>query len=344
MGPATMMNNLQPSLSQNRQQPTQSQSEYTSDFSPNGTQLRPMTNQQSAQGQLGRDFADDLQRYRRQGTPTGMIIFFVVMAIFIIGGGAGLIYWSNSQPTPPSTVHGLNDNGPSQDQVSLTATASTSLSATAAANAANATATAVANTNPYVPGTNTLVMNDPLSSNTQAAQWQVNSQSSCQFINGSYHASAAPNLFTACFATATNYTDFTYEIQMVFIKNAPKYSSGGIVFRGNNDQHQYYFFEVYASGRYVFQKCDKAGHCTALAGSPLDPPSSAYHVGQPNTLAVVAKQNTLTFYINQQPIGSQQTDTSSPPYTQGMIGVLARGGLPPAPPTEVGYSNIKVWQ
>jgi len=58
----------------------------------------------------------------------------------------------------------------------------------------------------------------------------------------------------------------------------------------------------------------------------------------------VAKQNTFTFYINQQPIGSQQTDTSSPPYTQGMIGVLARGGLPPTPPTEVAYSNLKVWQ
>jgi len=344
MGPATMMNNLQPSLSQNRQQPTQSQSEYTSDFSPNGTQLRPMTNQQSAQGQLGRNFADDLQRYRRQGTPTGMIIFFVIMAILIIGGGAGLIYWSNSQPTPPSTVHGLNDNGPSQEQVSLTATAAASLNATATADAANATATAVANTNPYVSDASTLVMNDPLSSNTQAAQWQVNSQGSCQFTNGSYHALAAPNLFTTCFATATNYTDFTYEIQMIFIKNAPKYSSGGIIFRGNNDQHQYYFFEVYASGRYVFQKCDKTGHCTALAGSPLDPPSPAYHVGQPNTLAVVAKQNTFTFYINQQPIGSQQTDTSSPPYTQGMIGVLARGGLPSAPSTEVAYSNIKVWQ
>jgi hypothetical protein len=76
----------------------------------------------------------------------------------------------------------------------------------------------------------------------------------------------------------------------------------------------------------------------------LDPPSPAYHIDQINTIAVVANQNRFTFYINQQAVGSQQTDNSSLPYTRGMVGVLAHGGLPPAPPTEVTYSNIKLWQ
>ncbi|HEY4033908.1 MAG TPA: protein kinase [Ktedonobacteraceae bacterium] len=339
-GPATMMNNLQPSLPQNdRQQLMQSQWEQRSDFSSNGAQLRPASKQQSSpQAKLGTEFKDDLQIYRRNGTPTSMIIFVVVLAIFIIGGGAGLIYWSSNQP---STVQGTNSNEQSQDQANLTATASASLSATAAA---NATGTALANINPYAIGPSTLMMDDPLSSNNQTTQWQENPQGGCQFTNGSYHASAAPNLLTTCFAMGTtSYTNFTYEIQMIFVKSAPNHTSGGILFRGNNDQHQFYLFEVYASGRYLFQKCNNDANCTVLAGSTVNPPSPAYHPGQANTLAVVAKQNTFTLYINQQPVASQQTDNSSP-YTQGMIGVLARGGLLPNNPTEVAYSNIRVWQ
>jgi|GEM_PF-639674 len=347
MGPATMTSNLRPSLSQNlHQQSTQSQLELRSDFSSTRVQLGTGTQQQSSQGHLGAGFRDDLQRYRRPGTSTGMVIFFVIMMIFIIGGGAGLIYWSNNQP---STVQKTNDTGQSQDQVNATTTTSASLSATAAANAtataaANATATAQANRNPYVPGPSALVMSDPLSANNQIAQWQQNPQGGCQFTNNSYHASAAPNAFTSCFATGSNYTNFTYQIQMVFIQHAPKYSSGGILFRGSTDQHAFYSFEVYASGRYNFRKCSNGGtNCTILAGSPQDPPLSAFHVDQMNTLTVVANQNTFTLYLNQQMIGSQQTDNSGP-YTHGLIGVLARGGLGSDTPTQVAYSDIKVWQ
>lgn len=130
---------------------------------------------------------------------------------------------------------------------------------------------------------------------------------------------------------------------MQFVASGPKYTSGGILFRGSADQHQFYLFEVYASGRYLFQKCYGNSGCTILAGSTVDPPSPAYHIGQTNRLTVVAKQNTFTFYINQQPVSSQQTDNLNP-YTQGMIGVLARGGLQTNIPTEVSYSHIRVWR
>ncbi len=212
------------------------------------------------------------------------------------------------------------------------------------ATSAFATETALANINPYAPGPSALIMSDPLSANNQIAQWQQNPQGSCQFTNRSYHVSAAPNTFTGCFAVGSNYTDFTYQIQMIFIQHAPKYSTGGILFRGSTDQHAFYSFEVYASGRYIFQKCNNGGaNCTVLAGSPQDPPSPAFHVDQMNTLAVVANQNMFTLLINQQMIGSPQTDNSGP-YTRGLIGVLAQGGLGSDTPTQVAYSNIKVWQ
>src|SRR5258708_16010252 len=195
------------------------------------------------------------------------------------------------------------------------------------ASRAVAAETALANINPYAPGPSALIMSDPLSANNQIAQWQQNPQGSCQFTNRSYHVSAAPNTFTGCFAVGSNYTDFTYQIQMVFIQHAPKYSSGGILFRGSTDQHAFYSFEVYASGRYNFRKCSNGGtNCTLLAGAALDPPFSPFHVNQMNTLTVVANQNTFTLYLNQQMIGSQQTDKSGP-YTHRFIVSLPRHSL-----------------
>jgi hypothetical protein len=265
-----------------------------------------------------------------------MIIFVITMAIFIIGGGAGLIYWSSNQPHM-----GKEKNSTGLFHGQINRTTSTFLTATATS---YTTSTSLANINPYGIDQNTLVVNSLLDSNSLTAQWQENPQSNCQFTNGSYHALAMPNLLTTCFAIGTtSYTNFTYEVQMQFIKNGPKYTSGGILFRGSKDQQQFYLFEVYASGRYLFQKCNKNGSCTILAGSTTDPPSPAYHVGQTNTLAVVAKQNMFSFYINQHLIGSQQTDNNNP-YTQGMIGVLARGGLQTNIPTEVAYNHVRVWR
>jgi serine/threonine protein kinase len=334
-GSASIMNNLQSSLSQNKsQQSNQSQWNQVPDF---GTQLKPVSIQQSSQARQEIEFRDNLQRYRRSGTPTSMIIFVITMAIFIIGGGAGLIYWSSNQP---SMGQGRNSNGQSQGRIDLATTTSESLSATATAHEASM---ALANLNPYTSDSSRLMLDSSLASNNLTTQWQENPQSGCQFTKGSYHASAMPNLLTTCFATGTaNYTNFTYEIQMQFITNGPKYTSGGIVFRGSTDQHQFYLFEVYASGRYLFQKCNGNSGCTILAGSTVDPPSPAYHIDQINKLTVVAKQNTFTFYINQQPVSSLQTDSNNP-YTQGMIGVLARGGLQTNIPTEVAYSHIRMW-
>ncbi len=335
----TKTSHSQPSLAQHASRLSdQSWPGQTPVFPSKGAPLGVATKQPSSRRELSTEFRDNAQRYRRSGTSTSMIIFFLVMLVFIIGGGGGLIYWSSNQPSTPSAV--INNAQP-QNQVDVTATSSASLTATAVA---NATVTAQANINPYIAGASVLVMNDPLSMNNQTANWQENPHAGCQFTNGSYHVSAAINLFTSCFATGSNYTNFTYQIQMMFVQNAPKYSTGGIIFRSSTDQHQYYSFEVYASGRYIFQKCSNGNtNCIILAGSPLDPPVSAFHVGQTNTLAVVANQNTFTLYINQQAVGHLQTDKTSP-YTQGMIGVLAHGGQGSSTPTEVAYSNIKLWE
>ena len=256
-----------------------------------------------------------------QGTPPCMILSLCSWQFSLSRAEEDSIYWSSNHP------HGQNGQSQDPSQVSLTANASASLTATANA---NTTATAIANMNPYISSASTLVMDDPLNNNNQSSQWQENIQETCRFINGSYHVSAAPNLFTTCFATGANYTNFTYEIQMSFIKMHPNIAVEELSFAAILVSINLYFFEVYASGRYTFQKCNQTGHCTLLAGSLSDSPSPAYHANQINTVAVVANQNTFTLYLNQKPVASPQTDNNSP-YTQGTIGVLARGGLPPAP-------------
>ena len=103
----------------------------------------------------------NVHKYRMQGTPPCMILFAMFMAIFIIAGGGGLIYWSSNHP------HGQNGQSQDPSQVSLTANASASLTATANA---NTTATAIANMNPYISSASTLVMDDPLNNNNQSSR------------------------------------------------------------------------------------------------------------------------------------------------------------------------------
>jgi hypothetical protein len=59
-------------------------------------------------------------------------------------------------------------------------------------------------------------------------------------------------------------------------------------------------------------------------------------LGALNLIAIVANSNTFTLYINHQLINSVQDST----YSQGQIGLVADNDNSP---TEVAFSNAKVW-
>lgn len=303
---------------------------------------------------------------RGRGAPRNTLVIAITVALIVVLGSAGLLYalrgsgsGSPGAGTPGVTATGQANGGAiSTAQANATASAQSTATvevqatATAAANTqaqANATATAVAayNANPYG---GTLVMNDPLVDNSQGHQWREYNDTSlgnsCQFTNNAYHMVMIGNYGGSCLADATNFSNFAFQVQMTFFKYGQHFSGGGLVFRGNSATSQYYVLKIFESGQYTFYSCSSKTDCShGIAGYPAASTIQSFHLGlhQTNTIAVVAKGNTFTFYANGQPFAGPITDTT---YTQGVIGFYAEGGSEggAGATADVAYSNAKVWQ
>ncbi len=233
------------------------------------------------------------------------------------------------------------------------------------ASAATVQALAPANPDPYPPYNGRLVLYDPLTDNKAGYGWREYSEiispgyasdgqkNACQFINGEYHDTSAENYGGACLAKNTDFGNFAYEIEMKFVRMAPNWSGGGIVFRAQGDK--YYYFEVFESGRYTLVSCN-GNDCTngLTKGPPTLAPSFHTGLNQSNIIAVVADSDTFNLYINKQQIFGPVSDTT---YSHGQIVVYGEGGYDasaveggsnlsnvPHTETEVVYSNARVWQ
>jgi len=119
-----------------------------------------------------------------------------------------------------------------------------------------------------------------------------------------------------------------------------KGDGGGIILRANTSNNDFYVFLVGQDGSYQLFLC-AVNDCnnTKLSGT-----SSAIKQGlnQTNLIAVIAQKSTIGLFVNHQLIDSVNDNT----YSSGLIGVIAIPGLPSASnghPTEVVYSNAKVW-
>ncbi len=282
---------------------------------------------------------------RRKVSRAG-VIWLVILVCLLVAGSAGLFYYfAGNQSTPGSGV-----NATATAQVNMFATATARVRATAGAQAGTtatavvyATATAIASSaNPYPPYSGSLVLNDPLNDNSHGQQWQVFNDSttgnSCQFVDGAYHVVDMPHYGGACFATATDFSNFTYQVEMTFVKAGQSFDGGGIVIRssGNN----YYYFEIFESGRYVFVACT-GNDCSHAVAEGLSQGIPSFHTGlnQANTIAVVANGNSFELYVNGEHVAGPVSDSNSAS-SHGMIGVY--GGANDAT-TEVVYRNARVW-
>jgi hypothetical protein len=213
-------------------------------------------------------------------------------------------------------------------------TGNTSLpTATPAQTSIPATGTAHAEKNPYPPYGGTLVLNDPLRDNSKGYGWDEGTSSDgsvCKFIGGGYRVKQTdPRHFQQCVAEATDFSNFTFEVQMTIIKGG----GGGITFRVGNASGNFYYLRILRSGDYILNFFD-ASHSTSqmlASGS-----SSAIKTGlnQTNVIAVVANSSTFDFYVNDQEIDRVSDNT----FSHGGIGVTADYA-----PAEVVYSNAKVW-
>lgn len=256
--------------------------------------------------------------------PPWLIMLLILVAVIVIGGSALIYYAAIYQPN--------------QLHAQATATAVAHITGTAQAEAtsaaqANVTATAAALGNPYTHN-GKLVLSDPLNDNSKGYQW-AEDPLNCSFTGGAYHVKAPnPNYFDYCLANASNnndYADFVIEVQMQIIKG----DGGGITFRHNNTAtaNSDYNFSIYQDGTYSLYMLNNNQFKTLVDSS-----NAAIYRGlnQINLLAVVAKGSTITLYVNHQQIASVTDNT----FSNGQLGVQA---APISHPTEVVFSNVKVW-
>lgn len=251
----------------------------------------------------------------------GLIVGLVIALIVIFGGAIGFVGYSNHQ----STLHA---------NATATATAA-NVASTAQAKNIQATSTAVANTYPF---SNNLVLNDPMVDNTKGVNWDNSQADDCIFSGSAYHVSDdQADTYNPCFAVNTNYTNFTFQAEMV-LNQGNDNSDSGLLFRADKNSNKFYRFAV-----------DDQGGCSVLVSVDTtgtntrdlkDCEASQFNsgLGVTNTVAVVARGDQLSFYINQQLV----TTVSDSTYSHGQIGFAV--GNQDSKTSEAIFTNVKVWQ
>jgi eukaryotic-like serine/threonine-protein kinase len=186
--------------------------------------------------------------------------------------------------------------------------------------------------NPYSSGIGTLALNDPLSGNSNGYFWGEwsNSAGGCGFSEGAYHASGAQGSFFSCTASATNFSNFAYQVQMTI----PQGDAGGIVFRVDETKGTYYLFRIGSDGSYALDIYNNNHYVSTLKSGP----SSTINTGLNQSILVwvVANGNNISLFVNNTNIDSVGDGT----YSQGGIGVAA---VSFGNPTVAVFSNAKVW-
>jgi serine/threonine protein kinase len=280
-------------------------------------------------------------------TPRTLAIVLVILVIFL--GINGYLYYAV-----------FNHANQTQVTTQVTATATAGVTATPKPTitaqptatpqpyiAAQPTATAPPKTNPTQQPVATsppqqaptptplpkqaLVLNDPLTAQ-DANQWSAftyaGGAGGCGFSNGAYHATITQaGSFAVCTAQATNFADFTYQVQMTILSGTTN-DGGGLIFRSSNGSA--YRFRVGVNGTYDL--VDQVH--TLTSGSS---PAIKTGLNQTNLLTVVAKGSSISLYVNKQFIANVHDSLSN----SGSIGMMA---VDFTNPTDVAFNNAKVWQ
>jgi len=245
-------------------------------------------------------------------------ILLVGLALIVIIGAA-------------STFFIIHNNQVAADHAKGTVTAQTATarSTTITQNTAIANATATAVANPYGSGSGTLALVDEMKDNSGNHQWLEDQN--CSFANQIYQVNLPTTItFRECFANGTNFTDFTYEVNMTILNG----DCGGMSFRGDSASDKAYIYAVCGDGSYALYLYDGSKAKTVVNASS----SSAIKTSnQINKLAVVVNGSSIQLYVNNTSLQTVQDST----YTSGNIGVIA---IDNQNVTKVQYTAARVWQ
>ncbi len=251
----------------------------------------------------------------RSGGISGRVILLVVLALVLVVGGVaiGLVSYNTTQT----------------NNANATATAQTTHAQLTATAQTNATATAIASSYPFSAN---LVLSDPLTDNSKGVQWQTTD--ACKFTGNAYHViDSQANTYQPCLALNTDYSDFTFQVEMSISKG----DGEGLILRGNANKNQFYLFELGAKGDYtVYVAVDTSGANTrTLTSGKL-----SQTLNGTDTIGVVARGSTISFYVNPQQNPQPVATINNSTYTHGQIGVLSYDISNSA---DVIFTNAKVW-
>jgi serine/threonine protein kinase len=248
----------------------------------------------------------------------------------LIFGGIGIVsYHGKGQTANEVNATALTSRNTTTAQAHSTSIPRSNATATAQLNAtATVYASAVANGAP--------IINDPLQDNSQNYNWDttnIQGGGGCAFTGGAYHASMPQTGYiSACFAQATNFSNFSYQIQMTIIKG----DQGGIVFRADPSKGSFYYFHISTSGAFALETYSNYNPSRSQPLIQRTSPAIKTGLNQTNLIAVVANGNGLKFFVNMQQIVTVSDGT----YNGGKIGVIAEDI---SNPTEVVFRNVVVW-
>lgn len=266
---------------------------------------------------------------RRSGVVTLLVILIVL--VLLVGGGS-LYYIGYYQPSQVQSAA----NATAQVQATGTAQVVQATAHVEATSTAQAQATVQVHQALYTQVTQgTPTLNNSMSgqSNSQWEEFTSSVGGICSFTQGSYHAyMPKANFFQPCFARKNLiFRNFAFQIDMTIVQG----DQGGIIFRANEASDKFYLLSVSTSGTYyLYAYVSNQGSQaqTLLSGHS----SLILPAGQSNEITLIAQGNQLTIYINKQYLDSIDDAT----YSTGAIGVF---GESQNQPTDVAFSNIKVW-
>ncbi len=183
-----------------------------------------------------------------------------------------------------------------------------------------------------------LVLEDPLTDNTKGSYWNVTNpdeRGSCRFSPGGYQViSSSPQNIRSCFARAYSFSDVAFEVTMQIITG----SEGGIALYGN--QGNLYVFNVHQNGYFTLAfyttNSSNGPSRRPLADNPL--PVSV-DLSQPNRIAIIIQNGSLSLYINGEPVEQHSWPTV---LHSEWIGLTA-GTSSLENSAEVTYSDAKIW-
>lgn len=274
-------------------------------------------------------------RATRARPATGKIILLVALALLIIAGATGLFIV-------------VRNNQVASDKANGTATARTAstqaenATATTFSASSNATSTAIVrstaslvanNPNPYAPGNSTLAIYSTLADSNADPTWPSN-PGSCTYAGRAYHvATPKPPFFQECTNTHVAFNDFAFEVQVTIIKG----DAAGLAFRDDGNGN-FYLFIIDRSGFYVLYKYVNSSPKPALISGS----SAAIHQGlnSAKIMAVVARGDTFTLYVDHQQIASGRDSTYN---TAGSCGLVATSYTNNNQPAEAAFSNARAW-